>query len=76
MVGGTADETKVTTVTDGECRKFSGDVGQARGEGLVEVAQRARAGAARIATGAATTGGNGRGCRAFGRSSEHTELRA
>src|SRR5579863_5441754 len=58
------------------CRKFSGNVSQARGEGLVEVAQRAGAGAARIATGAATAGGNGPGRRAFGRRSKHTELRA
>jgi hypothetical protein len=72
MVGGKSGETKVTSVTDRVCRKFPG---QPRGKILIEISERAGAGTARVATGAAASARSWRTHRAFSRGGENTELR-
>jgi hypothetical protein len=74
MVGGDGGETKVTTVTDDGVPKVCVGTKDLAGE-LVEVAERASAGTARIAAGATCACRSGRGRGTLGRHSEHAELR-
>jgi hypothetical protein len=75
MLGADSEETKVTTVTDGECRKFPEQGGGISGATLIEVAKRAGAGAARVAAGTTAPAGSWHAHRALSRSGEYTELR-
>ena len=75
MLGADSEETKVTTVTDGECRKFPEQGGGISGGTLIEVAKRTGAGAARVAAGTTAAAGSWRAHRALSRSGEYTELR-
>jgi len=77
MVGGRVRQAKVTSVTGRAVPKVYG-LGLKRIKELVEVAERASAGAARISAGAAGSGsgrqGGTRTGRALGGHGEHTEL--